>query len=216
MTGERSSSSDALGRVDATLIGLTAGVRYDSTDNLLDPKKGMRLTGTVTGYPTALGSSVGLIEAKAVGSAYYSLDEDSRYVLAGRLGLGTIGGADLGDIPSGHRFFAGGGGSVRGYTYRTVSPMAFGSIIGGRSLFEASAEARIKITDTIGIVPFVDVGGAFSSSLPDFKEFVAVGAGLGLRYLTPIGPIRLDVATPVNKRSGDRPVAVYVSIGQAF
>ncbi|MDB5510406.1 MAG: hypothetical protein JWL93_2875 [Hyphomicrobiales bacterium] len=216
VTGERSSSSDALGRVDATLIGLTAGVRYDSTDNLLDPKKGVRLTGTVTGYPTALGSTVGLIEAKAVGSAYYSLDEDSRYVLAGRLGLGTIGGADLGDIPSGHRFFAGGGGSVRGYTYRTVSPMAFGSIVGGRSLFEASAEARIKITDTIGIVPFVDVGGAFSSSLPDFKEFVAVGAGLGLRYLTPIGPIRLDVATPVNKRSGDRPVAVYVSIGQAF
>lgn len=216
LTGERSSSSDTLGRVDATLIGLTAGLRFDSTDNLLDPKTGMRLTGTVTGYPTALGSTVGLIEAKATGSAYYSLDEDGRYVLAGRLGLGTIGGADLADIPSGHRYFAGGGGSVRGYAFRTVSPMAFGGIIGGRSLFEASAEARIKITDTIGIVPFVDIGSAFSSSLPDFKEFVAVGAGLGLRYLTPIGPIRLDVATPVNKRGADRPIAVYVSIGQAF
>ncbi|MDB5643745.1 MAG: hypothetical protein JWN07_3062 [Hyphomicrobiales bacterium] len=216
VTGERASSSDILGRVDSTLIGLTAGVRYDSTDNLLDPKSGVRLTGTVTGYPTAFGSTVGFVEAKATGSAYYSLDEDSRYVLAGRLGLGTIAGADLTDVTSGHRFFAGGGGSVRGYAYRTVSPQFAGNIIGGRSLFEGSAEARIKITDTIGVVPFVDVGGAFSSSLPDFKEFVAVGAGLGLRYLTPIGPIRLDVATPVNKRDRDRPVAVYVSIGQAF
>lgn len=216
VTGERSSSSDVLGRVDATLVGLTAGVRYDTTDNALDPKEGVRLTGTVNGYPTALGSTVGLIEARAAGSAYYALDEDQRYVLAGRVGLGSIGGADLTEIPSGHRFFAGGGGSVRGYAYRTVSPTFLGSITGGRSLVEASAEARIKITDTIGIVPFVDVGSAFASSLPSLKEFVAVGAGVGLRYYTPIGPIRLDVATPVNKRNGDRALAVYISIGQAF
>jgi translocation and assembly module TamA len=216
LTGERASSSDVLGRVDATLIGVTAGLRYDSTDNLLDPKSGMRFNATVTGYPTALGSTVGFVEARGVGSAYYSLDEDSRYVLAGRLGLGVIAGADLAEIPSGHRFYAGGGGSVRGYAYRTVSPLVAGDIIGGRSLFEASAEARIKITDTIGIVPFVDVGSAFASSVPDFKGFTAVGVGLGLRYLTSIGPIRLDVATPVTRRDGDRPVAIYVSIGQAF
>ena len=68
----------------------------------------------------------------------------------------------------------------------------------------------------IGVVPFIDAGGAFRSSIPDFKDFVGVGAGLGLRYLTPIGPIRLDVATPVDRRHGDSPVAIYVSIGQAF
>jgi translocation and assembly module TamA len=216
VTGERASSSDVLGRVDATLIGLTAGLRYDSTDNLLDPKSGVRFAATVTGNPTALGSTVGFVEARGAGSAYVSLDEDGRYVLAGRLGLGTIAGAGLSEIPSGHRFFAGGGGSVRGYAYHTVSPLVDGSIVGGRSLFEGSVEARIKITDTIGIVPFVDVGGAFASSVPNFQGFTAVGAGLGLRYLTAIGPIRLDVATPVTRRDGDRPVAIYVSIGQAF
>ena len=216
VTGERASSSDILGRVDATMIGPTAGVRYDSTDNLLDPKSGVRFNATVTGYPTALGSTVGFVEARATGSTYYALDEDQRYVLAGRLGLGTIAGADISEVPSGHRFFAGGGGSVRGYAFRSVSPLFAGNIVGGRSLLEGSLEARIKITDTIGIVPFVDVGSAFASSIPELKGFTAVGAGLGLRYLTSIGPIRLDVATPVTRRDRDRPVAIYVSIGQAF
>lgn len=216
VTGERSSSSDVLGRVDATLIGLTASARYDSTDNLLNPTEGVRLTGTLTGYPTAFGSTVGLVEAKATGSTYFALDDEARYVLAGRLSLGTIAGASLADIPSSHRFYAGGGGSVRGYAFRTVSPTVFGDVTGGRTLIEGSAEARIRITDTIGIVPFVDVGSAFANNLPNFKEFVAVGAGVGLRYLTPIGPIRFDLATPVNKRNGDKLLAFYISIGQAF
>ncbi|MDB5651726.1 MAG: surface antigen variable number repeat family protein, partial [Hyphomicrobiales bacterium] len=213
---ERSSSTDVLGRVDATLIGLTSSVRFDNTDNLLNPTTGFRFTATANGYPTALGSTVGLVEARATGSTYYALDDEARYVLAGRLGVGTIGGAELADIPSAHRFYAGGGGSVRGYAYHTVSPEYQGQITGGRSLFEASAEARIRLTDTIGVVPFVDVGSAFTSGLPDLKQFVAVGAGLGLRYLTPIGPIRIDLATPVNKRSGDKLLALYISIGQAF
>ena len=87
---------------------------------------------------------------------------------------------------------------------------------GGRSLLELSAEARIKITDTIGIVPFFDAGTAFASSLPDGKQKLQMAAGLGLRYYTSIGPIRVDVAAPLNPRKGDKPVALYVSIGQAF
>jgi translocation and assembly module TamA len=123
----------------------------------------------------------------------------------------------LADIPATRRFYAGGGGSVRGYAYRTLSPLGpFGHLIGGRSLFEASVEARIKITDTIGIVPFFDAGMAFDVELPDFKQELQYAAGLGLRYYTPIGPIRLDVAAPLNPRKGDKPVAVYISIGQAF
>src|SRR5690606_3278671 len=97
-------------------------------------------------------------------STYYALDEEARFVLAGRIGLGSVAGAALGEIPADHRYYAGGGGSVRGYRYRSLSPLGpTGQVVGGRSLFEASAEVRVKVNDTIGIVPFYDVGGAFDS-----------------------------------------------------
>lgn len=213
---EKGQSSDILGQIDYTLVGLPLSLSYDSTDNTLDPTRGIKLLASVTPYPGFLGSSVPMTVAKGTASAYYSLDEDARYVLAGRLGLGSIVGADLDEIPANRRFYAGGGGSVRGYRYRSLSPTFLGEPIGGRSLLEGSLEARIKVTDTIGIVPFVDAGTAFASSYPDFDESIRVAAGLGLRYYTSIGPIRLDVATPLNPERGDRSVAIYVGIGQAF
>lgn len=214
---EKGQASDILGQIDYTLVGLPLSVTYDSTDNTLDPTRGMKLLASVTPYPDFLGSSVPMTIAKGTASAYWSLDEESRYVLAGRLGLGSIIGADLEEIPANRRFFAGGGGSVRGFGYRTLSPTFLGEPIGGRSLLEASLEARIKITNTIGIVPFVDAGTAFESSYPDFDESIRVSAGLGLRYYTAIGPIRLDVAMPLRREQGDdRGIAVYVGIGQAF
>ncbi|MBJ6125914.1 outer membrane protein assembly factor [Microvirga sp. BT325] len=213
---ERGQTTDVLGQIDYTLVGLPLSLSYDSTDNALNPTEGIRLIASVTPYPEFLGSSVPITIAKGTASAYYSLDEEARYVLAGRIGLGSIVGADLEEIPANRRFFAGGGGSVRGYTYRSLSPTFLGEPVGGRSLIEASLEARIKVTDTIGIVPFVDAGTAFESSYPDFDERIRVGAGLGLRYYTGIGPIRLDVAIPVNPERGDPSYAIYVGIGQAF
>lgn len=214
---ERGQTSDQLGQVDYTLVGIPLSVKYDSTDSLLDPTRGIRATASVTPYPTFLGSTIGVVQSKASLSAYYALDEDARYVLAGRVGLGSIAGEGLSDIPATRRFYAGGGGSVRGYAYRTLSPLGpDGRLTGGRSLFEGSVEARIKITDTIGVVPFFDAGMAFESAVPNFKERLQMAAGLGLRYYTAIGPIRLDVAAPLNPRKGDKPAAVYISIGQAF
>ncbi|MBD3844766.1 outer membrane protein assembly factor [Bosea sp. SSUT16] len=214
---ERGQTSDVLGQVDYTLVGLPLSVNYDSTDSLLDPTRGIRATASFTPYPTFLGSTVGIYQAKAAVSGYYALDEDARYVLAGRVGFGSISGASLDEIPATRRFYAGGGGSVRGYAYRSLSPLGpFGQLTGGRSLLELSAEARIKITETIGIVPFFDAGTAFESSLPDGKQKLQMAAGLGFRYYTSIGPIRVDVAAPLNPRKGDKPVALYVSIGQAF
>jgi translocation and assembly module TamA len=214
---ERGQTSDVLGQIDYTLVGIPLSVKYDSTDSLLDATRGIRAIASVAPYPTFLGSTVGVVQTKAALSGYYALDEDARYVLAGRIGLGSIAGAELAEIPATRRFYAGGGGSVRGYAYRSLAPLGpLGQLTGGRSLFEASVEARIKITDTIGIVPFADAGTAFSSTLPDFKEKLQYSAGLGLRYYTPIGPIRIDVAAPLNPRKGDKPVALYVSIGQAF
>jgi translocation and assembly module TamA len=217
LAGEAGQTSDTLGTIDYQLFGVPASVTYDSTDRVLDPTKGVRATASVTAYPSFLGSSVGIVESKAQASTYHALDDDARFVLAGRVAVGSVSGASLGDIPSNHRFYAGGGGSVRGYRYRSLSPLGpTGEVIGGRSLFEASIETRIKITDTIGLVPFIDMGGAFESSFPDFDETLRYAAGLGLRYYTAVGPIRLDLATPLNPREGDKSLAFYIGIGQAF
>jgi translocation and assembly module TamA len=210
-------STDVLGRINYTLVGVPVSANYDTTDSKLDPTRGMRLNASVAGYPTALGSTVDLVQAKARASAYYALDPDSRFVLAGLISAGAMGGATLDDIPANWRFYAGGGGSVRGYAYNSLGPIGpFGAVIGGRSLIQASAELRVKVTDTIGVVPFFDAGNAYASSFPNFSAPLYKAVGIGLRYYTAIGPIRADVAFPLEKRSGTGPVAIYVSIGQAF
>lgn len=214
---ERGQTSDVLGQITYTLVGIPLSVKYDSTDSLLDPTRGLRVNASFAPYPTFLGSTVGIYQTKAAVSAYYALDEDARYILAGRIGFGSVAGASLNEIPPTRLFYAGGGGSVRGYAYRSIAPLGpFHQVVGGRSLLELSAEARIRITETIGIVPFFDAGTAFESSFPDGKQKLQMAAGLGLRYYTGIGPIRVDVAAPLNPRKGDKPVALYVSIGQAF
>jgi translocation and assembly module TamA len=210
-------STDILGRINYTLVGVPVSANYDTTDSKLDPTRGVRLNASVGGYPTALGSTVDLVQAKARASAYYALDPDSRFVLAGLIGAGAMGGAALDDIPANWRFYAGGGGSVRGYAYNSLGPIGpFGAVIGGRSLFQASAELRVKVTDTIGVVPFFDAGNAYASNFPNFSAPLYKSVGIGLRYYTAIGPIRADVAFPLEKRNGTGPVAIYVSIGQAF
>ena len=210
-------ATDALGRVNYTLVGVPVSVNYDTTDSKLDPTRGVRLSGSVTGFPSALGSTVNFIQAKARASTYYSIDPDSRFVLAGLVAAGAMGGADLADIPANWRFYAGGGGSVRGYAYNSLGPYGpFGAVVGGRSLFLVSAELRAKVTDTIGIVPFFDAGNAYASDFPNFSAPLYKAVGIGLRYYTAIGPIRADLAFPLEKRAGTGSVAFYISIGQAF
>ena len=217
---EKGQTSDSISKVDYDLLGVPVGLKFDNTDNLLDPTRGFRVNAKVESFPTVMGSSVGLVRGTADASTYYSLDEDSRYILAARVGVGSLLSApsDLREVPSNYRFYTGGGGTVRGYRYHTIAPLGpYGFITGGRSLFEANLEARIKVTDTIGVVPFFDVGGAYGGKTPDFlKGDTRMSAGLGLRYYSGIGPIRLDVAMPLNPRRGDQPVVLYVSIGQAF
>ena len=214
--GQTGVATDSLGRVNYTLVGVPASVNYDTTDSKLDPTSGVRLNASVAAFPEFLGSTLNFGQFKARGSAYWSVDPDQRFVLAGRVGIGGEVGPALDEIPANWRFYAGGGGSVRGYAYDSLGPRNLFGVTGGRSLFEASAELRIKITDTIGIVPFVDAGNAFSSTLPNFSMPLYTSAGLGLRYYTAIGPIRLDVAHAFQPVPGSGPVSVYVSIGQAF
>ena len=222
-------TNDILGAVNYRLAGVPMSVRYDTTDKPLDASRGVRLLATLTPYPTFLGSSVGFVRATLAASAYYALDENADYILAGRVGFGSLFGApSLAEIPSNYRFYTGGLGSIRGYRAQTVGPAAgpFAFTVGGRSELDASAEARIKVTETIGIVPFFDVGGAYRDTIPHpgratFGQDRSQGdtraaAGLGLVYYTGIGPVRVDLAAPLNRRPGDRPVALYVSIGQPF
>ena len=214
---ERGRSSDIFATRDYTLAGVTVSARYDTTDNAFDPTRGVRVIASASADPRALGSSINLYSGKAQASAYYAFDGEARTILAGRVAVGSLAGADTNLIPDNRRFFAGGGGSVRGFAWRSLSPTGPGGVaVGGRSLFEGSLEGRVKITETIGIVPFLDAGGAFAAGYPDFRGGLRFAAGLGLRYYTGFGPIRLDVATPLARRQGEAPVAVYVSVGQAF
>ncbi len=202
---------------DYALIGIPLLAIYDNTDDRLDPSRGYRAT--LAAEPLADLNNGGNLFAivKAAGSTYRPLDDRRRFVLAARVAAGSISSASLTAIPGNRRFYAGGGGSVRGFAFQSASPRdPLGNIIGGRSLFESSFELRIRINDILGIVPFVDAGRAFAAPFPDFSQALKVGAGVGLRYLTPIGPIRVDVAVPLNRSPEDPRFGVYVGLGQSF
>lgn len=209
--------NDVFGLHNYALLGFPVSGAYDSTDNALAPTRGIRATARVAPYVKAFSNGVGMLESKGQLSAYHALDEDAWYILAGRVAAGSIVGPSIADVPANRRFFAGGGGSVRGYRYRSISPdNGFGFPTGGLSLFEASAEARLKVTQEIGIVPFLDAGAAYSSSVPNFSSTMRFAAGVGLRYYTGIGPIRFDVATPLNPRPEDSRLAIFLGIGESF
>ena len=136
--------------------------------------------------------------------------------LAARVKVGSIVGGSLPGVPADRRFYAGGGGSVRGYSYQGVGPrLSDNTPVGGLSVTEASIEARQPVTSRLGLVVFADAGSLGATSTPGYDN-IAVGVGAGVRYDLGFGPLRLDIATPLNPQRGDSPVQVYISIGQAF
>ncbi|UXN65809.1 autotransporter assembly complex protein TamA [Phyllobacterium sp. A18/5-2] len=210
---------DFFGKRDFLTAGLLGGLTYDSRDSKVDPSRGYFLEGLLSPfYEFEYGNFATKFTAE--GRTYYSFDADSRFILAGRLKLGTIVGAEVAELPPDQLFFAGGGGSIRGYAYRNVGVNVTRDgedfVIGGRSLIESSVEARIRMTETIGVVGFVDAGYVGEESFPDFAENMRVGVGAGLRYNTGLGPIRLDFAVPLDPTDDDPDFAFYVGIGQAF
>jgi translocation and assembly module TamA len=198
------------------LLGTPFYVRRDTTDDLLDPTLGTRSTLSITPYHGLLQHNFNFIASRIEGRAYQRVTASDRYIIAGYAALGTILGEGLEDIPADKRFYAGGAGSVRGYGYQRAGPLDLSNVpIGGRSSLELGAEFRARITETIGLVPFLDAGNVYPTNLPN-NGHLFYGAGLGLRYYTTIGPIRLDLAFPIGKRASDSAIQVYISIGQAF
>jgi translocation and assembly module TamA len=195
------------------VAALPGQVTYDRSDSLLDPTRGFRVTLRPSPEISLGDGTKPYFKAIAEGSAYAPLGKG--FVLAGRLRLGGLFGAKAEDIAPSRRFYAGGGGSVRGYGYQSLGPKdPDNDPIGGSALTEFSVEGRYRFGD-LGVVAFVDGGQVYESASPRFSG-LQYGAGLGARYYTNFGPVRLDVATPLTRRPGDSVVAIYISIGQAF
>ncbi len=216
VAGAWSQTEDAFGKRDTLIASLPATLEYDTRDNKLNPTEGVHVLASASPFHEFKFANSGVL-SRVRGSAYYGFGPTNRFVLAGRATVGSLVGARAREMPASWLFYAGGGDSVRGYAYRNIGPRrANGDVVGGRSYFDSSLELRAQVTDTIGIVPFIDAGAAFASTTPDFSEELKFGAGVGLRYNTGLGPLRVDVAVPVNPEIGDPSFGVYIGLGQAF
>jgi translocation and assembly module TamA len=195
------------------IAALPAQVGFDTSNDLLNPTKGYRLNLRLS-PETSLGDGSRFYLSALLDGSYYRSVTDS-IVVAARARVGSISGTTRGSLPPSRRYYGGGGGSVRGFGYQQLGPRdPVNNPIGGRSLNEAAAELRYRFGN-FGVVGFVDAGQVYESSLPRFDDW-RFGVGVGGRFYTNFGPMRLDVATPINRRTGESRITVYVSLGQAF
>ncbi len=213
---EVSRFDDSFGERDFTTIGLEGDVLYDGRDNKLDPTAGIYARFNAKPFYEWQYSNPGArFESEVRG--YQAVDAEARTVIAGRVKLGSVYGQGISQSAPSFLFNAGGGSSIRGYDYKGIGVVnAMGNETAGKSLFETSLELRQKIIGNFGAVAFVDAGTVGADSIVDFSEDLSVGVGVGLRYYTGLGPIRVDVAFPLNKTAGDSDFALYAGLGQAF
>ncbi len=188
----------------------------DRSNDPLNPTTGFRLY--VSAQPTAVTGqdTVLFLRTESQATGYLPLQNGARTVLAGRVRVGSIiGGQEL-TVPSDRLFYSGGGGSVRGYSYQSINPrLPDNTPRGGLSLFETSLEVRHDIGQKFQAVGFIDAGAVGFQEIPNFNN-MRYGAGVGVRYKLPFGPVRADIAVPLDKREGDANFQLYISIGQAF
>ena len=205
--------SDNRDRDNYLIFALPGQIGYDRSNSLLDPTRGFKVN--LRASPEAsLGRGTQIYGRAKLDASVYQKVSDG-IVLAARGAIGSIIGADRTAIAPSRRYYAGGGGSVRGFGFQELGPKDPNTDpIGGRSVVEAAVEGRYRFGD-YGVVAFVDAGQVYTSSTPGFDN-LRFGVGVGGRFYTNFGPIRLDVATPINRQPGEGWVAVYVSIGQAF
>lgn len=199
------------------MVGMPLSIAYDNTGSLLDATKGVRARLGVAPYTGVFDREFSALRARLNAQAFLPVVGEDTLVLALSGTVGSVTGADSSSIPASIRFYSGGGGSVRGYAYQSIGPRnSRNDPLGGAALAEVSAEARWRFNEEWGLVAFVDGGMVYEDSTPTFGRDMLWGAGLGLRYFTLIGPVRLDIGVPLNARDDDAPWQLYISIGQNF
>lgn len=207
------------------VISPNARLRYDGRNNRLNPSSGMEMDLNVKPFSGFYEESFGALAATFSATGYYApLGRkndgaiDDTIVLAARVEGGAMpASSSLRAIPASLRYYTGGAGSVRGYVYQSIGPRdKDGDPLGGRSYQVVNLEARFMVAENIGVVPFLDGGMVYKDEFPHIFGDMNWGTGLGLRYYTPIGPVRLDVATPLNPIKDDPRIQFYISIGQSF
>lgn len=211
---------DANGETEFRLLALPGTVTWDRRDSQTDPRKGFWLKGDATPFLGLDGATDSGLRLGIEGRAYRSFGEGRRLTFATRARLGTITGADLDKVPRDYLFYSGGGGSVRGQPFESLGVEVLqgpgGPIkTGGMSVANLTAEFRFQVRPKIGMAVFADAGKVWSEGSFGGTSDWHAGAGLGLRYLTPIGPLRFDVAGPVGGDTGNG-LQLYLGLGQAF
>lgn len=199
------------------LVQLPTTLAYNTTDSVLEPTRGINASVSLTPTEPVSGTtSAPFLIAYASASTYLAVEPEGRGIIAVRGQVGTIRGASQFQVPADQRFYAGGSGTVRGYAYQTIGPLfSDDTPEGGLALDAFSLEFRQHIGNSFGIVPFVDAGQVSAGNVP-FTGRLRVGVGLGGRYYTSIGPIRVDFAVPLTRIAGDSAFEIYVGLGEAF
>jgi translocation and assembly module TamA len=201
-------------------LALPFDISWDNRSSKTDPRGGVYFIGQAKPF-VGFGFTDNGLRLKLDARGYKGFGTDKRFVLAGRVQIGAVLGASLLGAPRDDLFFSGGGGTVRGQPYQSLGVDVLRSDLsgtfqtGGAYLLAASLEARNQINDKLGVVGFVDIARvdstAFFSDVGNWHS----GVGLGVRYATAVGPIRLDVAAPVGGTTGSK-LQIYVGLGQAF
>ncbi len=204
---------------------------FDTSDSLLNPTRGYRLKINLSPEASMNRGTRPYARTMIEGTVYVPVS--SSIVVAGRARAGAIAGISRDNLAPSRRYYAGGGGSVRGFGFQELGPKTeepnpnfdptdpeeedaptIFRPVGGRSMNEFALEARYRFGN-FGIVPFIDAGQVYDTTLPKGSD-LRFGAGIGGRFYTNFGPFRIDVATPIGRRPGESRIAMYLSIGQAF
>jgi len=200
------------------LLKIPFQLRFNNTNNLLDPTVGFSFNFKMIPSLQTFTPQFFYTINTLIGTFYLPLTDNHRLSFADKVTFGTIIGATHHAIPPSERFYAGSENLLRGYHYLTVSPLNHhNKPVGGRSMLINSWEIRFRKSETLGFCLFYEAGNVFESYLPDFSCRILQSCGVGFRYYTPVGPIRADLAFPLNRRKQlDGPFQFYMSIGQAF